>query len=126
IRDAVEVARLTQITSGGEQNRCVTIVAAPVHAPVVARAVREVVFLLHRQRIHVGAQADASAAVVSPSWNDGDDASAAYTGVMLDLPGGELIADEARRAVLFEAEFGMRVKIAADVGERIRPAPDVV
>ena len=58
VRDAVEVARLVQVARGRKQHRRVAVVAAAVHAPVVARAVRDVVFLLHRQRIHVGAQAD--------------------------------------------------------------------
>ena len=62
VRGAVEVARLVQVARGGEQHRRVAVVAAAVHPAVVARLVRELVLLLHRQRVHVGAQADRAAA----------------------------------------------------------------
>jgi hypothetical protein len=56
----------------------------------------------------------------------GHDARATHAGVMLDRPRRQLVAHEARGAMLFEAQLGMRVKVAANVGERIRPAPDVL
>ena len=102
------------------------VMPAAMHPSVVARLVGELVLLLHRQRIHVGAQPDPSSGCIASSWNDGDDAGAADTGVVLDRPRGQLIAHETRGAMLFEAQLGMRVEVAADVGERIRPAPDVL
>jgi hypothetical protein len=62
IRGAVEVARLVQVPGGGEQHGRMPVVAAAVHPAVVARLVGELVLLLHRQRVHVGAQADGAAA----------------------------------------------------------------
>src|SRR4029079_7561630 len=86
----------------------------------------DVVFLLHRQRVHVGAKPDATAAFVRASRDDGDDAGAADARVVLDRPFGEAIAHQTRGAMLFEPELGMRVQVAADGGELIRPATDVL
>jgi hypothetical protein len=126
IRDAVEIARFAQVACRREQHRRVAVVTAAVHAAVVAGPVRDVVLLLHRQRVHIGAQSDPSSGRVASSRNDGDDAGAADTGVMPDRPCGQLVAYESRGAMLFEAQLGMRVEVAADVGERIRPATDVL
>ena len=102
---AVEIARLVQVARGGEQHRRVPVVAAAVHPAVVARLVRELVLLLHRQRVHVGAQADGAAARVGPAAHDRDDARLADAGVMLDAERGEALADDLRGAVLLEAEL---------------------
>ncbi len=126
VSDAVEVARLVQIAGGRQQHRRVAVVAAAVHASIVPGAVGEVVFFLHRQRVHVGAKSDPAAAVVAAARNDRDDTGAAHACVVLDCPGGKLIADEPRGAMLFETQLGMRVQVAADVGELIRPATDVL
>lgn len=124
-RDAVEVARVVEITRGREQHRRMAVVAAAVHAPVVPGPVGDVVLLLHRQRIHVGAKPDTPAARVDAARNDRDNAGTTDAGVMFDRPRRQLVTDEPCRTVLFEAELGMRVEVAAEVGERIGPAPDV-
>ena len=59
---AGEVARLGEIFRGAEQHRGVPVMAAGVHLARVGRAVREVCLLIHRQRVHVGAQPDGFAA----------------------------------------------------------------
>ena len=45
--------------------------------------------------------------------------------MVLDAERGQLVANEARRAVLLEAELRMRVQIAANAGEIVGPAADV-
>ena len=126
IRSAVEIARLVKITGGGEQHRRVTVVAAAVHPAVVGRPVGEVVLLLHRQRVHVGAQADRAAAFVAAPHDHGDHAGAADAGVVLDAERGQRLANDARRALLLETQLGMRVQVAADRRERVGVVADVV
>jgi hypothetical protein len=126
VRGAVEVARLGEIARGCEQHRRVAVVAAAVHAAVIGGAVRELVLLVHRQRIHVGAQADRLAAVVAASDHDRHDARAPDTRVVLDAERGKLLADDVGSAVLFEAELRMHVEIAAHRGVLGLPAFDVV
>ena len=55
---APKPARLGQVAGGTEQHRRVPIVAAGVHLAGPRRAMREVVALFQRQRVHVGAQTD--------------------------------------------------------------------
>jgi hypothetical protein len=84
--------------------------------------VRKIVLFLQRQRVHVGAQRNAAALRVTPAFDDRDDAGLADARVMLDAVGVERIADEARSAMLVEAELRMRVEVAADAGEVVGPA----
>ena len=58
IHGAVEIARRGEVPGGAQQHRGVAVVAAGMHAALVRRAVIEGVRFLHRQRVHVGAQAD--------------------------------------------------------------------
>ncbi len=125
IGGAVEIARLVQVARGGEQHRRVPVVAAAMHPPVVTRLVREVVFLLHRQRVHVRAQADGAAARVGPAANDGNDAGPADPRVVLDAECREPLADDLRGPVLLEAELRVHVQVAAQCRELGVPARDV-
>ena len=126
ISNAVEAPRFMQITRGGEEHRRVTVVPAAVHSSVVARFMCEVVFFLHRQRVHVGAQADRFSARGAATRDHCDDAGAADPRVMLDAQRRQLLADDAGRAMLLEAELGMRVEIAADRRELILPCANVL
>ncbi len=125
VRRAVEIARLVQVTRSREQHRRVSIVAAAVHPAVVTRFVRELVFLLHRQRVHVGTQADGTAAGVRPAANHRNDTGLADSGVVLDSECRESFADDFRGSVLLEAQLRMHVQVAAHGREFGVPAGDV-
>ncbi len=60
---AVEVAGFGEVARGAEQHRGVAVMAAAVEAAGDGGAPFQVGVLLHRQRVHVGAQANALAAV---------------------------------------------------------------
>ncbi len=86
--------------------------------PLKRDACAKVVFLVHRQRVHVGAQADRAAAVLRRSpRNHGDDPGLADVAVMLDAERGELARDDLDGAVLLEAQLGMRVQVAPQGGQ---------
>ena len=57
-RGAGEIARLGEIARGAEQHGGMAVMAAGVHLARHRRLVRQVVRLLDRQRVHVGAQPD--------------------------------------------------------------------
>jgi hypothetical protein len=122
---AVERARLGEVARRGQQHRRVAVVPAAVHAAVVARAVRERVVLLHRQRVHVGAETHRASARGRAAAHDGHDAGLAHAGVVLDVERGQPLGHHVRGAVLLEAELGMRVQVAADRHEIVLPAADV-
>ena len=86
--------------------------AAGVHAAFIARLVLEAVHLVHRQAIHVRAQRDAAAAAGLLAADDADHAGLGDAAMHLDAPGGQLVGDQARGAVLFEGELGVRVDVA--------------
>ncbi len=125
IGDAVEIARFGEVARGREQHRRVTVMAAAVHPPVVARFVGKLVLLLHRQRIHVGAQADRASARLCAAANDGDDPGAADPRVMLDSERAEALGDDLRGSMLLEPELGVHVQVAAQRREFGLPAADV-
>src|SRR6185436_6037612 len=86
------------------------VVPASVHHAVVARAVRERVRLLDRQRVHVGAQPDAP-------WRftvlqDTHYACLADSPMHLDAERLEPRRHQVRSSFLVEAELRMRVNIA--------------
>ncbi len=55
---AVEVPRLGKVPRGAEQHRRVPVMPAGMHLSGVGGTVRDVARLLHRQAVHVGAEAD--------------------------------------------------------------------
>src|SRR5437867_7205585 len=117
INGAVEPARTRQIARGAEQHGGVPVVAAAVHPALEARHVREVVLLVHRQRIHVRAQADATSAVLTLAANHADDTGLTDARVVRDPEHIELAGHDFGRAMLLEAKLGMRVQIAPQRGE---------
>ena len=64
-----------------------SIVTAAVHASVRRRLVRELVVLGHRQRVHVGAQADRLAAVGALAGELGMERADVSDGVMRYVDG---------------------------------------
>ena len=123
MRSAVEIAVRGQVARGAEQHRDVAVVTAAVHAAGLARAVRDLVFFLHRQRVHVGAQADGARAVRVPAADDADQAGAADAAMhFVDAVAVELPRDQLAGEVFFEAQFGVGVQGMADSGEFAVPA----
>ena len=95
----------------------VAVVAAAVHEAAAARAPGELVLLVHRQRVHVGAQADRFGRwPVCRAADHADDAGLADAGrAPRRRRQTRSACDHARRgAVLLEAELGMRVQVAAE------------
>jgi hypothetical protein len=114
---AVELPRLGEVARGAEQHRGVPVVAAGVHAPVVARAMVEAVGLEDGQRIHVGAQPDRAVRVADAQH--ADHAGLADPAMHLDAELGELRRDQVGRALLLEAELGMGVDVAPPGGQLV-------
>ncbi len=82
--------------------------------PLCLAAMVEGVALVHRQRIHVGAQADCHRIVADP--DGADHAGLADAGGDLDAPFLELLGDDAAGALLLEAQLGVGMDVAADGG----------
>ncbi len=122
---AVEIPGLRQIARGAEQHGGMAVVAAAVEAAGSGRAPSQIGILFHRQRIHVGAQADA----FSPgafTLEHADHAGAAETAMHLDTPLRQLVGHDPGSADFLEADLGMRVQISADRGEFVGEAFDAV
>src|SRR6476620_10902100 len=90
--------------------------AAAVEAAGNGRAPAQIGVLFHRQRVHVGAQPDALAAVAL-ALEHADHTGAAETAMHLDAPLRQLVGDDAGGADLLEADLGMGMQIAAYGGE---------
>src|ERR1700716_4239752 len=65
-----EIARFGEIARGAEQHRSMAIVAAGMHLAWYRLSIWEIVCLLDRQCVHVGAQSDDPAAVVRLAATD--------------------------------------------------------
>ncbi len=109
---ALEVAGLRQVLRGAQQHGGVAVMAAGMHLAVVGGAMGERVALLDRQRIHVGAEADAAGRVAAP--DGADDAGLGEAAMHLAAELLELGGDEVGRAALLESELGMGVDVAAE------------
>jgi len=109
---ALEVSRPGKVLGGAEQHRRVPVMTAGVHLAVGGRAMGELVQLLDRQRIHIGAQPDRRRRVAA---SDGtDDPGSGEPAMHLDAVFGELGGDEIGSALLGKGQFGMGVDVAAD------------
>ena len=89
--------------------------AAGMHHAGVLAAVRQVVGLLDRQRVHVGAQPDRRLAVAGAQH--ADHAGAADAAMHLDAPFLQLPRNQLGGAVLLQPEFRVGVDVAADRGQ---------
>ncbi len=113
-----------KILGGAQQHRGVTVMAAGVHRPCVQTAMFEIIRLLHRQRVHIGANADRAlrcAAAQRSNQAGGGDAAGHF-----DAPGFQLGCDQVAGTVLPEAEFRMRVDVAPPLGQFIGAGGDAV
>ena len=120
---AVEITRLREITRRAQKNSGVSVMTAAVKAAGNGGTPAQIGFLLHRQRIHICAQADPPGAIAL-AFQQADDAGTTEAAMYLDPPSGELFSDDARCAMLLESDFRMGVKIAADGGEFVGEAVD--
>ena len=120
---AVEVARRRKILGGAQQHGGVAIVAAGMHAALVRAAMVEGVEFVHRERIHVGAQADGARIVADP--DGADDAGLADTRRYLQAPLLQLLRHDGAGPLLLEAEFGMGVDVAPDGGQLVGEGGDL-
>src|SRR4029079_8972894 len=92
------------------------VMAAAMEAARNGRAPAQVGVFLHRQRIHVGTQADAfSIGALAPEH--ADHARAANSAMYLDAPLLHLVGNDPGGADFLKPDLRMRVQIAADRGE---------
>jgi hypothetical protein len=125
-RGAVEVAPRGQVARRGQQHGGVAVMAAGVHQAGVAAGMGKAVGFVHRQRVHVGAQADGAAAgpAVAPV-HDAHHAGAPQAAVQRDAPSGQLRGHQVRRALFLEAQLGVGVDVAPQRGKLVGTADDV-
>src|SRR5216683_2445318 len=122
---AVEIPGLGEIARGAEQHGGVAIMAAAMEAAGNGRTPTQVGILFHRQRVHVGAQANALAAAAF-ALEDADHAGAAKAAMHVDAPLRQLVGHDAGCPDFLEADFGMGVQIPADRREFLGIAFDAV
>src|SRR5438105_3227623 len=100
-----EIPGLREVARRAEQHGGMAVMAAAVEAAGNGRAPSQVGILFHRQRVHVGAQADALAAVAF-ALEYADHAGAAEAAVHLDAPLRQLGGNDSGRADFLEADLG--------------------
>ena len=108
---AVEAPVPRQVLCGAQQHGRVAVMAARVHLAVVLRAMREVVRLLQKQRVHIGPEADRPPA--GAARQRADHTGAGKAPVDVEPEARQLLGDEVRGAVLLEGGLGMRVQVAS-------------
>ena len=113
VDSAIEVAVLCQVMRRAEQHRRVTVMTAGVHLAGMARGVIEDVRFLHRQRIHVGAQADG--ARTGTAFDDADNAGDTKAEDHRDAPLSKFFCHHIGGALLFIRKFRVRVDVAPDL-----------
>ncbi len=114
VHGALEVALLRQHLGRAQQHRGVAVMAAGMHAARVGRAVLEVVGLVHRQAVHVGAKPDRLHRVALAQG--ADQAGLAQAARHFETPFLQLRGHDVGGSVLLVGELGMGMDIAADGG----------
>jgi len=122
VHRAVEIAVPREVLRRRQQHGGVAVVAAGVHLAGDGAGVREGVELGHRQRIHVGAQADRSSMLrgrfaAVPAVHDADHAGRSQPSVDRYAPFGELGGHQIGGAHLLEAQLGMSVDVAPQLSQ---------
>ena len=112
VQAAAEVAVARQILGRAQQHGHMAVMAAGMHAARDAAGMLGARGLLNRQCIHVGANAQAAAAIAVAQR--ADQACAAYAARDLVTPFGELARDEVGGAVLGKRQFRVLVQMAAN------------
>ena len=103
---------LGDITRRAEQHGRMSVVAAGVHASGVFRTMRKIVFLLQRQSVHVGTQANGTPAAAFPQGTD--HAGSRQAAMHFQSIGRELAGDDVGGASFMEGQFGMGMDIPAN------------
>jgi hypothetical protein len=96
---------------GPEQRGRVPVMAAGVHDALMARGIRQAGVLGDRQRVHVGAQADAR--LRGPARQRGDDAMAADARLEGNAELSELVLHEGGGDLFLQGQFRMRMQMPA-------------
>ena len=107
---AVECARARQLARRAEQHAGVAVVAAAVMRAGRAARMLALAELDHRQRIHVGAQAEAARARAAAQRRDHAGAGDAFVHVQPEQAQG--VGDDAGGALFLERELRMRMQVA--------------
>jgi hypothetical protein len=117
-RGAVEIARLGEMAGGAQEHGGVAVMATGVHLALDRRLVRQIVGLLNRQRVHVGAQPDGLVGTALAAADDADHPGAAEPGhhlVAAEFP--ELLGDRAGGPRHVVQELGMGMQIVPPFGD---------
>ncbi len=117
VNRARKVARLGEVACGSEAHRRVTVVAAGVHITLIFRRVGQTRFFIHRQTIHVGAQAHGTL-TGAIATDHTDNARAADAGVhLVNAIRFQPFGDDGGGARFFVGVFRVGVDITTDLGE---------
>ena len=114
INGAVELGIAAQVGRRPQQHGRVAVVATGMHPAGVARVVVKIVFLLDRQRVHVGTQADGSRTRAGAQHTDHSGLADAAVG--FDAQRFEPRGHQRGGAMLLESEFRMGMDVAANRG----------
>ena len=99
------------------------IVPAAVHQAWFGRAPGKIVLLAHRQRVHVGTQADGATGFRLRSTDYRHDTGLANAAVnLIDAADAQCFSDALRRALFFESELRMRMQVAPKGSELAVPS----
>ena len=112
VNRAIKIAVFGEVLGRCQQHGGMAIVPAGVHLARMLAGVREGVELLHRQGIHVGAQANCAGA--GAAFDDANDARCAHATVNGNAPFGELFGHHVGGADLFKTQLGVSMDVAAD------------
>src|SRR5215472_9059642 len=106
----VEIARLGEIAGGTQEHRGMAVMAARMHASIMARAVLEAVGFCDRQRIHIGAQTHRARRIADSK--PADDAGPADAAMDLAAKLAELRAHQIGSPPFLEPELGVGMNVA--------------
>ena len=99
--------------------------AAGMHDAIVLRGIVDAGFLDDRQGIQIGTQADGL--LPRPlAANDADDPGSGHADIGFDPPFPQLVCNKFRGAILFQAELGMGVDIAANGDQFVEVRRDML
>ena len=115
---AVEFAGRGEVLGRAEKHGGMAIMAAGMHLPGNGRAVGEVGFLLDRQRVHIGAQADSASAWPVAPVDHADNAGLANPfDHVVTAKSPQLRGNNAGCAMHIIKKLGMRVEITSPAGD---------
>ena len=118
VQRARELAVQGQVPGGGQQHGGVAIVATGMHHAVVHAGPGGGAGLVDRQRVHVGAKAQAlGSGAVRTAPQRGHHAGAGQAAVHGVAPGLQAVGDPLGGAGFLQAQFGMAVQVAPQVDE---------